>query len=31
MSPRVGVAAAKQADVVLDHFLKQYLYQEGVM
>ncbi len=31
MSPRVGVAAAKQADVVLDHFLTQYANQEGVM
>lgn len=31
MSPRVGIAAAKQADVVLGHFLEQYRNQEGVM
>ena len=31
LSPRVGIAAAKQADVVLGYFLEQYTNQEGVM
>ena len=31
LSPRVGIVAAKQADVVLGYFLEQYVNQEGVM
>lgn len=31
LSPRVSIAAAKQADAVLGYFLEQYTNQEGVM